>query len=131
MHTGSVVLVLNSKTGHVSLQLHVVFDDNFSTVSHVQDEQIPPTWEHMCKNTTELAIDEVFNLTEIWLKQLTQRILSNFLINWTWENLFPRKLLILASIKVARETMLEQQTQTIRPKPQTRNQYHSQQLTLW
>ncbi len=71
MHAGSVALVLNPKTGHVSPQFHIVFDDNFTTVSHMRDETIPPTWEHMCKNATELATDEAFDLAEIWLKELT------------------------------------------------------------
>ena len=52
MHAGSVALVLNPKTGYVSPKFHVVFDDTFSTVSHMRDETIPPTWEAMCKNAT-------------------------------------------------------------------------------
>jgi hypothetical protein len=32
-HAGSVALVLNPRTGHVSPQFHVVFDDHFTTVS--------------------------------------------------------------------------------------------------
>ena len=32
LHAGSVALVLNPKTGLVSPQYHVVFDDDFSTV---------------------------------------------------------------------------------------------------
>ena len=42
MHAGSVALVLNPKTGHVSLQYHVVFDDNFTTVQHMRDGNLPP-----------------------------------------------------------------------------------------
>ena len=72
IHAGSVALVLNPKTGHVSPQFHIVFYDTFSTVSHMREETIPPTWEHMCKNATELATDEAFDLAEIWLKELTQ-----------------------------------------------------------
>ena len=34
-HAGNVALVLNLKTGHVSPQYHVVFDDDFSTVSYL------------------------------------------------------------------------------------------------
>ena len=35
-HAGSVALVLNPRTGHVSPQFHVVFDDFFSTVSYMK-----------------------------------------------------------------------------------------------
>ncbi len=42
IHAGSVALVLNPQTGHVSPQFHIVFDDNFTTVSHMRDETIPP-----------------------------------------------------------------------------------------
>jgi hypothetical protein len=35
-HAGSVALVLNPRTGHVSPQLQVVFDDTFSTVSYME-----------------------------------------------------------------------------------------------
>ena len=35
-HAGSVALVLNPETGHVSPQFHVVFDDEFSTVPFIR-----------------------------------------------------------------------------------------------
>jgi len=35
-HAGSVALVLNPKTLHVSPQYHVYFDDNFSTVPYIR-----------------------------------------------------------------------------------------------
>ncbi len=38
----------------------------------MRDETIPPMWEHMCKNATELATDVMFDLAEIWLKERTQ-----------------------------------------------------------
>ena len=43
MHAGYLALVLNPVTGHVSPQYHVVYDEIFSTVSHIRDETIPPT----------------------------------------------------------------------------------------
>ena len=33
LHAGSVALVLNPSSGHVSPQYHIVFDDNFTNVS--------------------------------------------------------------------------------------------------
>ena len=41
-HTGSVALVLNPKTGLVSPQYHVVYDDQFITVNHMPDLIVPP-----------------------------------------------------------------------------------------
>ena len=64
-------LVLNPQTGLLSSQFHVIFDDTFSTVSHMRDETIPPTWEDMCNNATESATGEAFNLAEVWFKELT------------------------------------------------------------
>ena len=72
MHAGSVSLVLNPQTGHVSPQYHVVFDDTFGTVEHMRNGSVPPTWEQMCKNSTELATEEVFDLAETWYNDITQ-----------------------------------------------------------
>ena len=41
-HASNVALILNLKTGHVSPQYHVVFDDNFETVQSLRDG-IEPT----------------------------------------------------------------------------------------
>ena len=68
MHAGSVALVMNPKTGHVSPQYHVVFDDTFSTVSHMREGTIPSNWNEMCKNATECATDEEFDLAHTWFR---------------------------------------------------------------
>ena len=41
-HAGSVVLVLNPKTGLVSPQYHMVYDDQFRKVYHMRDLIVPP-----------------------------------------------------------------------------------------
>ncbi len=41
-HAGSVALVLNPQTGHVSTQLHMVFDDHFATVPFMEKNEVPP-----------------------------------------------------------------------------------------
>ena len=41
-HAGSVALVFNSRTGRVSPQYHVVFDDTFSTVPYMNAGTEPP-----------------------------------------------------------------------------------------
>jgi hypothetical protein len=43
-HAGSVALVCNPSTGHVSPQYHVVFDDDFTTVPDMEAGTIPPNW---------------------------------------------------------------------------------------
>jgi hypothetical protein len=48
-HAGSVALVLNPCTGHVSPQFHVVFDDLYSTVSYMEKSEVPPNWANLVK----------------------------------------------------------------------------------
>jgi hypothetical protein len=72
-HAGSVSLVLNPQTGHVSPQYHVTFDDSFVTIPNMRDGIVPPTWEQMYENSTELATEEAFDLAKIWYKQLTNQ----------------------------------------------------------
>ena len=47
MYVGSAALIINPVTGHVSPQYHVVYDKTFSTVPHMRDETLPPTWDEM------------------------------------------------------------------------------------
>ncbi len=46
-HAGSVALVYNPSTGHVSPQYHVVFDDDFTTVPYMEAGAIPPHWSDL------------------------------------------------------------------------------------
>ena len=43
-HAGSVAMVLYLGTGHVSPQLHVGFDDEFSTFQLMREGTISPNW---------------------------------------------------------------------------------------
>ena len=52
-HAGNVALVLSLTTGLVSLQYHVVFDDDFSTVKFIHSNTEPTNWENLCKFHTE------------------------------------------------------------------------------
>ena len=49
-HAGSVALVMNPKTGLVSLQFHLVFDDNFETVPHLRAGTAPENWADLVTN---------------------------------------------------------------------------------
>jgi hypothetical protein len=67
-HAGSVALVMNPKTGLVSPQFHVVFDDPISTVHHIRAGTIPPNWEQLVRNLSELSTDEDYDLTRTWFE---------------------------------------------------------------
>ena len=59
-HTGNVLLVLDPRLIHVSLQYHVVFDDSFTTVLSLRAEYIPTNWR--CK----LALNQRLKSHMIW-----------------------------------------------------------------
>ena len=67
-YEGSVALALNSKTGLVSLQYHVVYDDQFSTVHHMLNLTVPPNWAQLVKNYSELVTTEQYDLTKTWFE---------------------------------------------------------------
>ena len=67
-HAGSVALVLNPKTGLVSPQYHVVYDDQFSTVHHMQYMKVPPKWAQLVQNSSELVTTEQYDLTKTWFE---------------------------------------------------------------
>eukprot|EP00957_Ditylum_brightwellii_P013135 992665-Ditylum_brightwellii.AAC.1 len=46
-HAGSMALVWNPSTGQVSPQFHIVFDDDFSTVTYMEAGTIPPNWKEL------------------------------------------------------------------------------------
>lgn len=52
-HASSVALVLNLQTGHVSPQFHVIFDDDFATVSYLPNGNEPPFWETLATQNME------------------------------------------------------------------------------
>ncbi len=62
-HAGSVALVLNPKTGLVSPQYHVIFDDNFTTVLHLCNDTVPENWAKLVARSLEMT-DEFYDLTK-------------------------------------------------------------------
>ena len=64
----NVALVLNTKTGLVSPQFHVVFDDDFTTVPHLRKGTVPPNWIKLIIGSQEKSTDEVFDLTKTWFQ---------------------------------------------------------------
>jgi len=57
-HVGSVALVFNPKTGGVSPQYHIIFDDTFSTIPYMEVGTVPPHWEDLLKYSSKKATDE-------------------------------------------------------------------------
>ena len=66
-HAGSVALVLNPKTGLVSPQFHVVFDDDFSTVPSLRSGSVPDNWHQLVRNSREKSTGGFHDVTKIWL----------------------------------------------------------------
>ena len=59
-----MALVLNPKTGLLSPQYHVVYNDQFSTVHHMKDLTVPPKWAQLVQNSSELVTTEQYDLTK-------------------------------------------------------------------
>lgn len=70
-HAGSVALVFNPRTGHVSPQYHVVFDDDFTTVPFMEKGERPPNWVDLCRQNAESSTDESVDLALEWLSGMT------------------------------------------------------------
>ena len=66
-HAGSVALVLNPQTGHISPQFHVVFDDHFTTVPFMEKNEVPPHWSKLIENSGEKVTEEHYELAKTWL----------------------------------------------------------------
>ena len=60
--------VLNLRTLHVSPQYHVVFDDEFTTVSFLRTGDIPPHWTKLVQSCNEYATDEAYDLATSWIE---------------------------------------------------------------
>jgi hypothetical protein len=69
-----VALVFNPRTGRVSPQYHVVFDDTFSTVPFMDNDMVSPHWADLHKHSTKRATDEEFNLAEEWMKEMPDHV---------------------------------------------------------
>jgi hypothetical protein len=66
-HAGSVALVLNPQTGHVSPQYHVVFDNQFTAGLFMEKSKVLPNWTQLVGNSTENVTEEHYELAKTWL----------------------------------------------------------------
>ena len=55
-HAANVALIFNPRTGHISPQFHVVFDDDFTTVPYLRTSQIPPFWAELVRASSKLHV---------------------------------------------------------------------------
>jgi len=87
-HASTVPLVLNTQTGLVSPQYHVVFVDNFTTVNCLQTDKIPTNWPSLFNESATFYVDEDFSHTNFCVQRTpnlsssdsssAQREVSNF-----------------------------------------------------
>ena len=66
-HAGTVALVLNPRSLHVSPQFHVAYDDTFSTVPYLASGDIPPTWLEIVSKSEKVCEND-YDLTKLWLE---------------------------------------------------------------
>ena len=80
-YAGSVALVINPSTGHVSLKFHVVFDDEFSTVPFMREGAILPNLKDPVQLRSHSTAPENIHLKNNWfntyLGQDTSETLSH------------------------------------------------------
>jgi hypothetical protein len=55
-HASNVALILNPRTGHISPQFHVVFDDDFTTVPYLRKMEVPPHWAELVRSSAEVQL---------------------------------------------------------------------------
>jgi hypothetical protein len=46
-HAAKVSLILNPRTGHISPQFHIVYEDDFTTVPYFCTATVPPHWAEL------------------------------------------------------------------------------------
>ena len=69
LHSSRIGLILNPRTGNVSPQFHVVYDDHFETVAS-DGEHIPPSWPELVLSNSHIVAlddDESADLNDEWL----------------------------------------------------------------
>ena len=57
---------MNPKTGLVSPQFNLVFDDNFETVPHLRAGTVPENWSDLVTNSREKSTEGVYDITKTW-----------------------------------------------------------------
>ena len=86
VHARSVVLLLNTISGHISPHYHVVLDNYFTTVPHIRNVTIPKNWVDLVSISSESTSAADFNLSYQWFQENTHdmkdiRLALNFMKN--------------------------------------------------
>jgi hypothetical protein len=55
-HASNVALILNPRTGQVSPQFHIVFDDYFTTVQYLCTGTVPPHWADLVRSPATIQM---------------------------------------------------------------------------
>ncbi|MGL6008734.1 MAG: hypothetical protein ACRC1D_04685 [Culicoidibacterales bacterium] len=55
-HASNVGLILNPRTGLVSPQFHVVYDDDFTTVPYLRTTTVPPHWAALVEASSHIEV---------------------------------------------------------------------------
>ena len=66
-HVGSVALILNLKTLHVSPQYYITFDHEYLTAPFLASEDVPPNWAKLFAQSKSSA-DVDYDLTVVRIK---------------------------------------------------------------
>ena len=87
-HSSDVPIILNLRTGHISPQFHVVFDDTFSTVPSQYRQNDPPDWWNVVdleENILQIPLDQDshLRLENDWLipEKLEERSRNHIRLN--------------------------------------------------
>ena len=59
---------MNPKSGLVSPQFHLVFDENFETVPHLWAGTVPENWAELVASSKEKSIEGFYDVTQTWFK---------------------------------------------------------------
>ena len=59
---------MNTKSGLVSPPFHLVFDDNFETVPHLQARTAPDNWAELVASSKENIIEGFYDVTKTWFE---------------------------------------------------------------
>ena len=67
LYPGSIAVVINPSTGHVSPQFHVVFYENFTTVPFLRKGTMTLNWTDLVKCSSQKGTPENIELKDTWL----------------------------------------------------------------
>ena len=75
-HAEHIALILNITMGHVSLQYHLIFDDDFTTVESMKLGKILMNWDKLVETQCKLATTMTYKLLPEWEAQTAEAYLS-------------------------------------------------------